>query len=87
MASHYKESESAFGRHFSVSAIQADAAYFGARLALKEGCRSESRYQEAELKAFESLNRAMIAILHRLKRGGYSIEQVSQRDDRGKRDG
>jgi len=85
MTSRYEESESAVGTRFSVSAIQADAAYFGARLALREGCRLESRYQEAELKAFESLNRAMIGILHRLKRGGYSIEQVSQFGDSGKK--
>ena len=63
-------------RRFSVSALQADAAYFGARLALKEGTPPETRYQAAELKAFQTLSQTMIGVLIRLKRGGYSIEPI-----------
>ena len=85
MAGEHTRLASGRNPRFSVSALQADAAYFGARLALKEGMPPETRYQAAELKAFQTLNQTMIGVLIRLKRGGYSIEPLPGEEQAGPR--
>ena len=68
------------GSHLSVSELMADAAYFGARLALREGYPPVSRYQTAELKVFQVLNDEVIGVLRRLKRGGFETPRVADVD-------
>lgn len=51
----------------SISELEADVAYFDARLALLEEGRVESFHQEAQIKAYRELERVLSGLLDRLR--------------------
>lgn len=52
----------------SISELEADVAYFDARLALLEEGTVESYHQEAQIKAYRELGRVLAGLLERLRR-------------------
>ena len=51
----------------SISELEADVAYFDARLALLEEGTVESYHQEAQIKAYRELERVLSGLLERLR--------------------
>lgn len=51
----------------SISELEADVAYFDARLALLEGGKVESFHQEAQIKAYRELGKVLAGLLERLR--------------------
>ena len=51
----------------SISELEADVAYFDARLALLEEGEVESFHQEAQIKAYRELERVLSGLLERLR--------------------
>ena len=67
----------------SVSALEADVAYFDARLALLSG-KPSSYYQEAQIKAYKELGRVLSEMLQNLNagsriesEGGIEVEELT----------
>ena len=60
--------ESAHWIKLSISALEADVAYFDARLALLSG-KPSSYYQEAQVRAYQELGRALSDTLQNLNAG------------------
>jgi hypothetical protein len=58
----------------SLHELEADVAYFDARLALLAG-RSGSRYQEAQVMVYGELEKVLSGMLNRL-RGGVAVEEL-----------
>lgn len=59
----------------SVSALEADVAYFDARLALI-GSRPESYYQEAQVKAYRELERVLSDMLNSLNNRSHEAGEI-----------
>ena len=64
--------------HLSVTSLEADIAYFDARLALVNG-KAESHYQKAQIKAYRELMTVLSEMVALLR--GQSTKPVQPRDE------